>query len=162
MRGRAVWSARLAHNQEVGGSNPPPATNKVLIMEFIENPFIKAFDFIQNLFVYPYKKIVEYLYPKFGGHVATIIIIISLLIPIGILIYFPIMLWSDADNNFVDLFFFMIAALAMYGFIYVTAIGLFSILFLAYNLYVSIYNHIYNKQLALQQETIDILNNEDY
>lgn len=26
MRDRAVWSACLAHNQEVGGSNPSPAT----------------------------------------------------------------------------------------------------------------------------------------
>ena len=29
MRGRAVRSACLAHNQEDGGSNPPPATNKI-------------------------------------------------------------------------------------------------------------------------------------
>ncbi len=27
-RGGAVWSARLAHNQEVRGSNPLPATKK--------------------------------------------------------------------------------------------------------------------------------------
>lgn len=27
LRGRAVRSACMAHNHEVGGSNPPPATN---------------------------------------------------------------------------------------------------------------------------------------
>ena len=28
LRGGAAWSARLAHNQEVAGSNPAPATKK--------------------------------------------------------------------------------------------------------------------------------------
>lgn len=27
-RGGAAWSARLAHNQQVAGSNPAPATKK--------------------------------------------------------------------------------------------------------------------------------------
>ncbi len=36
-RGGAVWSARLAHNQEVVGSNPTPATKKKthLLMSFL-------------------------------------------------------------------------------------------------------------------------------
>lgn len=28
-----LWSARLAHNQEVGGSNPSPATNETMDTE---------------------------------------------------------------------------------------------------------------------------------
>ena len=36
-RGGAVWSARLAHNQEVGGSNPPPATKKLLNRHVLTN-----------------------------------------------------------------------------------------------------------------------------
>jgi hypothetical protein len=38
----AGWSslvARWAHNPKVGGSNPPPATNKIEGLEVISNPF---------------------------------------------------------------------------------------------------------------------------
>ena len=44
MRGGAE-AARRAHNPKVGGSNPPPATNKIEGLEGIAllNPFFMAF-----------------------------------------------------------------------------------------------------------------------
>ena len=46
-RDGAVWSARLAHNQEVVGSNPTPATKKL----FFKNTFLNqkgVFYFLKN------------------------------------------------------------------------------------------------------------------
>ncbi len=39
-RGGAVWSARVAHNHKVVGSNPAPATKKVF--EGSSEPFLFA------------------------------------------------------------------------------------------------------------------------
>ena len=36
-RDGAVWSARLAHNQEVVGSNPTPATKKLFLKQSLIN-----------------------------------------------------------------------------------------------------------------------------
>lgn len=51
MRGRAVRSARLAHTQEVEGSNPSPATQPLIWFEGFKILYLMCINIKQSLFL---------------------------------------------------------------------------------------------------------------